>query len=209
MNIVNPALLTRAFLFFAYPKHMSGDSVWISEKADAFSGATPLGSLASEKVSDLPSISDMFFGFYPGSIGETSTIAILLGAFVLIFTGIGSWKIMLSVFTGGLAMGLIFQAFGGSPILEIPAYYHLLLGGFAFGAVFMATDPVSATQTNKGKWIYGFLIGVLAILVRVLNPAFPEGMMMAILFMNIMAPLIDHYIIESNIKRRLKRAIVK
>jgi Na+-transporting NADH:ubiquinone oxidoreductase subunit B len=151
---------------------------------------------------------DMFTGTIPGSIGETSTLAILIGALFLIYTGVGSWKIMLSVFAGGSLMGLLLNAFGGNTLMEIPFWQHLMLGGFAFGAVFMATDPVSAAQTKRGKWIYGFLIGVLAIIIRVLNPAFPEGVMLAILLMNVFAPLIDHYVIESHIKRRLKRARV-
>jgi Na+-transporting NADH:ubiquinone oxidoreductase subunit B len=209
MNILNPALTARAFLFFAYPSHMSGDAVWIAEKADAYSGATPLAEAAAGHTSNLPSALDMFYGFIPGSIGETSTLAILIGAFILIYTGVGSWKIMLSTAIGGLAMGLIFKAFSANAFMAIPAYYHLLMGGFAFGAVFMATDPVSAAQTNRGKYIYGFLIGFIAVLIRVLNPAYPEGMMLAILLMNVFAPLIDHYVVQGNIKRRLKRLKVK
>lgn len=217
MNILNPALTARAFLFFAYPSHMSGDAVWIAEKADGFSGATPLAEAAAGNMNNLPSVQDMFFGFIPGSIGETSTLAILIGAFILLVTGIGNWKIMFSTVIGGLFMGLILNAFGDAEGLtsatraffNIPAWEHLLLGGFAFGAVFMATDPVTAAQTSTGKYIYGFLIGVLAILIRVLNPAYPEGMMLAILFMNVFAPLIDHYVVQANIKRRLKRAKVK
>jgi Na+-transporting NADH:ubiquinone oxidoreductase subunit B len=146
-----------------------------------------------------------FWGWIPGSIGETSTFAILLGAAILIFTGIGSWRIMLATVLGGLGMGLILNAIGGNPYYELPAYQHLIIGGFAFGAVFMATDPVSAAQTDMGKWIYGALIGVLTILIRVFNPAYPEGIMFAILFMNVMAPLIDNYVVKSNIKRRLSR----
>ncbi len=218
MNILNPALTARAFLFFAYPSHMSGDQVWISGLLgkegiiDGFSGATALGQAAANEevltngVGDQMTAMDMFIGTIPGSIGETSTLAILIGAFILFYTGIGSWKIMFSVFAGGLAMGLILNAFGGSTLMEIPAWQHLMLGGFAFGAVYMATDPVSAAQTEKGKWIYGFLIGFLAILIRVLNPAFPEGVMLAILLMNVFAPLIDHYVIQANIRKRLKRA---
>ena len=209
MNILNPALTARAFLFFAYPSHMSGDSVWIAEKADAFSGATPLADAAAGHIGNLPSALDMFYGFIPGSIGETSTLAILIGAFILIYTGVGSWKIMISTVVGALAMGLIFNAFAVNPFMEIPAYYHLIMGGFAFGAVFMATDPVSAAQTSRGKYIYGFLIGFMAVLIRVLNPAYPEGMMLAILLMNVFAPLIDHYVVQGNIKRRLKRVKVK
>lgn len=212
MNIFNPALLARAFLFFAYPSHMSGDYVWVSGLTkgegiiDGFSGATPLANAAAYQFDKIPSAMDMFLGFIPGSIGETSALAILLGALVLIISGIGSWKIMLSTVVGGLAMGFIFNAFAVNPFMEIPAWHHLIMGGFAFGAVFMATDPVSASQTEKGKWIYGFLIGLFAVLVRVVNPAYPEGMMLSILLMNAFAPLIDHYVIEANIKKRKKRA---
>jgi Na+-transporting NADH:ubiquinone oxidoreductase subunit B len=217
MNILNPALTARAFLFFAYPTYMSGDLVWINGLMkgqgiiDGFTGATALGQAAINEPllntnGNAMSAMDMFVGTIPGSIGETSTLAILIGALFLIFTGVGSWKIMFSVFAGGSAMGLLLNAFGGNALMEIPFWQHLMLGGFAFGAVFMATDPVSATQTEKGKWIYGFLIGVLAIIIRVLNPAFPEGVMLAILLMNVFAPLIDHYVIEAHIKRRLRRA---
>jgi Na+-transporting NADH:ubiquinone oxidoreductase subunit B len=212
MNIFNPALLARAFLFFAYPSHMSGDYVWVSglSKAegivDGFSGATPLANAASYQIDKIPSAWDMFLGIIPGSIGETSTIAILIGAFILIYTGIGSFKIIFSTVLGGLTMGLIFNIFAVNPFMEVPFWHHLIMGGFAFGAVFMATDPVTGTQTEKGKWIYGFLIGLLAVLVRVLNPAYPEGMMLSILLMNAFAPLIDHYVIEGNIKKRKKRA---
>ncbi len=205
MNIWNPALLARAFFFFAYPSKISGDSVWIAEKADGFSGATPLAEAAAGNVSSISSVSDMFFGFIPGCIGETSTLAILLGAAILIVTGIGSLRIMLSVFAGGMLMGLIFNMFAVNELMEIPALHHILMGGFAFGAVFMATDPVTASQTGTGKYIYGLLVGIFAILIRVLNPAYPEGMMMAILLMNTFAPLIDHFVVQSNIKRRLKR----
>ncbi|HKM93654.1 MAG TPA: NADH:ubiquinone reductase (Na(+)-transporting) subunit B [Prolixibacteraceae bacterium] len=212
MNIWNPALVARAFLFFAYPSNMSGDSVWIRLGADAdkvvdgFSGATPLG-MALSGVVDYD-IWDAFWGFIPGSLGETSTFAILIGAAILIFTGIGSWKIMLATTLGALSMGLILNIFAVNPFMEIPFWHHLFLGGFAFGAVFMATDPVSAAQTDAGKWIYGLLIGVLAIIIRVLNPAYPEGVMLAILLMNTFAPLIDHYIVQCNIRKRLKRAVV-
>ena len=217
MNILNPALTARAFLFFAYPSFMSGDSVWISDLMkgegviDGFSGATALGQAAINEpilntTGDPMTAMEMFIGSIPGSIGETSTLAILIGAFILLYTRVGSWKIMFSVFAGGAAMGLILNAFGGNVLMEIPFWQHMMLGGFAFGAIFMATDPVSAAQTERGKWIYGFLIGFLAILIRVLNPAFPEGVMLAILLMNVFAPLIDHYVIESHIKRRLKRA---
>lgn len=208
MNIWNPALLARAFFFFAYPSKISGDAVWIADKADAFSGATPLADAAAGNLSSLPSIADMFFGFIPGSIGETSTLAILIGAVILLATGIASWRIMLSVFAGGMLMGLILNAFAVNPFMEMPAYYHLLMGGFAFGAVFMATDPVTGSQTSSGKYIYGLLIGIFAVLIRVLNPAYPEGMMLAILLMNTFAPLIDHFVVQSNIRRRLKRAKV-
>jgi Na+-transporting NADH:ubiquinone oxidoreductase subunit B len=190
---------------------MSGDKIWVSglEKGegvvDGFSGATPLAEAAAATESIQLSTSDMFFGFIPGSIGETSTLAILLGAVFLLYTGIASWKIMLSVFVGGSVMGLLFNAFAVNPFMEIPFYQHLFLGGFAFGAVFMATDPVTAAQTEKGKYIYGFLIGFIAVIVRVLNPAYPEGMMLAILLMNVFAPLIDHYIVRGNVKKRLKR----
>ncbi|MCF8369393.1 MAG: NADH:ubiquinone reductase (Na(+)-transporting) subunit B [Bacteroidales bacterium] len=209
MNILNPALTARAFLFFAYPQDMSGDKVWISNMADGYSGATPLGNALVGNFSQLPSASDMFYGFIPGSVGETSTLAILIGAVILVATGIGSWRIMLSVFAGGYLMGFLMNIFAVNEYMELPPYYHFIMGGFAFGAVFMATDPVSASQTNKGKWIYGFLIGVMAVLIRVLNPAYPEGMMLAILLLNVFAPLIDHYVVEANIKKRLKRIKVK
>jgi Na+-transporting NADH:ubiquinone oxidoreductase subunit B len=209
MNILNPALTARAFLFFAYPQDMSGDKVWISNMADGYSGATPLGDALVGNFENLPSAMDMFYGIIPGSVGETSTLAILLGAIILIATGVGSWRIIVSVFAGGFIMGYIMNLFAVNEYMELPAYYHFIMGGFAFGAVFMATDPVSASQTNKGKWIYGFLIGVLAVLIRVLNPAYPEGMMLAILFMNVFAPLVDYYIVEANIKKRLKRIKVK
>ena len=210
MNILNPALTARAFLFFAYPASMSGDKVWIAEKADAYSGATPLAEAASSVSSGKAiefshSISDMFFGFIPGSIGETSTLAILIGAAILIITGVGSLRIMLSVVIGGLFMGGLFNLVAVNPYMEMPAYIHLITGGFAFGTVFMATDPVTASQTNRGKLIFGFLVGIMAVLIRVLNPAYPEGMMLAILLMNVFAPLIDHYVVQGNIKRRLKR----
>jgi len=211
MNIFNPALLARAFLFFAYPSHMSGDKVWIDGLAkgqqvvDGFSGATPLANAAAYQLDKIPSAYDMFMGFIPGSIGETSKLAILIGAILLIITGIGSWKIIISVFGGGLVAGLLFNTLAINPYMSIPPWQHFLMGGFAFGAVFMATDPVSASQTERGKWIYGFLVGFMAILVRVLNPAYPEGMMLSILLMNAFAPLIDYYVIQGNIRRRLKR----
>jgi Na+-transporting NADH:ubiquinone oxidoreductase subunit B len=212
MNILNPALTARAFLFFAYPSEMSGDKAWIAGLKDGtgiidgFSGATPLANMAQGSMDKMPDFSHMFLGTIPGSIGETSTLAILIGAAILLFTGIGSWKIMLSAVIGGLFMGAIFNIFSANAYMAIPPYYHLVMGGFAFGTVYMATDPVTAAQTEKGKWIYGFLIGLLAVLIRVVNPAYPEGMMLAILLMNVIAPLIDYYIVEANIKRRIKRA---
>lgn len=227
-NIFNVALITRAFLFFSYPSKMSGDQVWVRTAdtfgmgkgtvIDGFSGATPLGQIATSEAASFGeftfqgitgqplSISDMFFGFIPGSIGEVSTFAILLGAILLIMTGVGSWKTMLSVFLGGAVAVVLVNLFAQNAIMEMPVQYHFLLGGFAFGAVFMATDPVTSARTEKGKWIYGFLIGLLAITIRVFNPGYPEGMMLAILFMNAFAPLIDFYVIDGNIKRRLKRA---
>jgi Na+-transporting NADH:ubiquinone oxidoreductase subunit B len=205
MNIMNPALTARAFLFFAYPQDVTGDKVWIAEKADAFSGATPLGHALVGEFDKIPAPIDMFLGFIPGSIGETSTLAILLGAIILIATGIGSWKIMLSAIIGALGFGYFLNLVSFNDYTAIPAYYHLVMGGFAFGIVFMATDPVSAAQTNRGKWIYGFLIGVMVLLIRVFNPAYPEGVMLAILLMNVFAPLIDYYVVEANIKKRLKR----
>ena len=216
MNIWNPALVARAFLFFAYPAQMSGNDVWVAldegdRVVDGFTGATPMADAAAA-TADAGfnfSVADAFFGFIPGSIGETSVVAILLGALILIVTGIGNWRLMLSTVVGGAIMGLILNVFAGDNIyMSLPFWQHLLLGGFMFGAVFMATDPVSAAQTEKGKWIYGFLIGILAILIRVVNPAFPEGMMLAILLMNTFAPLIDHYVIQGHVKRRMKRAKV-
>ncbi len=217
MNIWNPALVARAFFFFAYPKKISGAEVWISDKADSFSGATPLAEAAAlveatpeqtgSILDNMASSWEMFAGFIPGSIGETSVIAILIGAAVLIFTGVGSWRIMLSTVVGACVMGLIFNTIGVNAYMtEIPFWQHLLMGGFAFGAVFMATDPVTAAQTTRGKYIYGFLIGFFAILIRVVNGGFPESMMLSILMMNTFAPLIDHYVIQGNINKRLKRA---
>lgn len=225
MNVFNVALITRAFLFFAYPAYMSGDQVWIRGIAkgaalpDGFSGATALGQAAIAQpgapahivdgFGDPVSLWDMFVGLIPGSIGETSTLAILLGALILIVTGIGSWKVIVSTFAGGYLMALLLNAVAGdNAFMLMPAESQLILGGFAFGAVFMATDPVTGSRTEAGKWIYGFLIGVLAILIRIINPAYPEGVMLAILIMNIFAPLIDHAIVHQNIKRRLKRAKV-
>jgi Na+-transporting NADH:ubiquinone oxidoreductase subunit B len=212
MNVFNPALLARAFLFFSYPKWMTGDKVWTEGLTagkniiDGFSGATPLSLCAAGETAKIPSFMNMFIGTIPGSIGETSTLVILIGAFILIATGVGSWKIIVSVFAGGMATGLLFNAISANPYMEMPFYYHFVMGGFAFGAVFMATDPVSGAQTEIGKWIYGFMIGVLSIFIRVVNPAYPEGVMLAILLMNLFAPLIDYFVVQSNINRRLKRA---
>lgn len=210
MNILNPALTARAFLFFAYPAFMSGDKVWIAEKADTYSGATPLAEAAlgtgNGAVSFSHSLTDMFLGTIPGSIGETSTLAILIGAVILLVTGIGSWRIMASTVAGAIAIGILFNLVGLNAYMDVPFYYHLLMGGFAFGVVFMATDPVTAAQTETGKLWYGFFIGVVAVLIRVVNPAYPEGMMLAILLMNVFAPLIDHYVVMGNIKRRAKRS---
>jgi len=209
MNIVNPALTARAFLFFAYPTKMSGDKIWVAggETVDAISGETMLGVLANNGSLPENIINDALFGFIPGSVGETSAIAILLGAVLLLASGVASWKVMISGLVGGVISIFLFNAFGNeaSALQSTGVMEHILLGGFLFGLVFMATDPVTAAQTEKGKWIYGFLVGFLAMLVRVVNPAYPEGMMMAILFMNIMAPTIDHYVVQGNIKRRLKR----
>ena len=209
MNILNPALTARAFLFFAYPSYMSGDKVWVhGASVDGYSGETILGALAANTQnwnSLLWNATDAFYGSIPGSVGETSFIAILLGAAILIFSGIGSWRIILFTFLGGYLTALLFNLWGVNALMSTPAHIHLIIGGFAFGAVFMATDPVTATQTNQGKIIYGLLVGFFAIVIRVFNPAYPEGMMLAILFMNVFAPLIDHYIIESNIKKRLSR----
>lgn len=220
MNILNVALTARAFLFFAYPTWMSGDKVWIGDGTaaansftDGSTGATLLAQ-ATERSSGFVDAAgaaygdtfwSAFMGTIPGSIGETSTLAILIGAAILLFTGIGSWKIILSGVLGAFTMGLIFNAFAVNPFMEVPAHYHLVMGGFAFGIVFMATDPVTAAQTSTGKYIYGFLIGFLGIMIRVFNPAYPEGIMLAVLFMNVMAPLIDHYVVQANIKRRMKR----
>ena len=216
MNVLNVALTARAFLFFAYPTMMSGDKVWVNTSTadgqavvDGFSGATSLGLAATGNAGQVTSLMDSFWGFEAGSIGETSAFACLLGAALLLFTGIGSWRIMFSVFLGGLTMAGIFNLVGpglGNEYMQIPVLHQLMLGSFMFGLVFMATDPVTAAQTDTGKWIYGFFIGLLAILIRVVNPAYPEGMMLAILFMNVMAPLIDHYVVQANIKRRMKRA---
>ncbi|MEG2337098.1 MAG: RnfABCDGE type electron transport complex subunit D, partial [Bacteroidales bacterium] len=207
MNIWNPALIARAFLFFAYPAQISGDKVWIAEKADAFSGATALSKISGGQVDLLPSLHDMFWGFMPGSVGETSKFCILLGAIILLWTGIASFRVMFSVILGGAGMTLLLNLCAGpeASVMHIGPLYQLLMGGFLFGAVFMASDPVTSAQTNTGKLIYGFLTGVLAILIRVFNPAYPEGMMLAILFMNTFAPLIDYVVVHQNIKRREKR----
>lgn len=227
-NIFNVALMTRAFLFFAYPSKMSGNSVWVSTKdsfdfgqvlpvVDGFSGATPMGQAASTVgesvhftniIGEPLSWLDMFLGFEAGSIGETSTLAVLIGAAFLIATGIASWKIIAAVFAGGIGSILLFNAFAVNAYMAVPFWDQICLGGFAFGAVFMATDPVTASRTESGKWIYGLLIGVLAMIIRVLNPAYPEGMMLAILLMNIFAKLIDYYVVQGNINKRLKRAAV-
>lgn len=207
-NFLNPALVARAFLFFSYPSKMSGDSVWIAEQGDAVSGATPLGEMLAGATAPHASMLDMFLGFVPGSVGETSVVAILLGAILLLVTGVASWRVMLSVFAGGAAMGVVFNLIGATPYMQMPFYEHFLIGGFMFGAVFMATDPVTAAQTNTGKYIYGALIGIMAVLIRVVNPAYPEGMMLSILLLNVFAPLIDYYVVEANIKRRAKRAKV-
>ena len=214
MNIFNPALITRAFLFFAYPTKMSGDAVWVSgnsifgmgQTVDGLTAATPLG---VAKVAECPAFSwDMVTGLIPGSIGETSVIAIAIGAVILLWTGVASWKTMLSVFVGGAVMGWIFNTIGpDTSIAQMPWYEHLCLGGFCFGAVFMATDPVTSSRTENGKFVYGFLIGAMAIIIRVLNPGYPEGMMLAILLMNIFAPLIDYVVVQNNISRRAKRAM--
>ena len=229
MNMWNPALLARVFLFFAYPTKMSGETAWyynISAEAavDGFSGATPL---AMANAGNYTSFADAFFGLIPGSVGETSAVAILIGALILLYTGVASWKTMLSVFVGGIAMGWLFNTCADAGWLLdengvvrenyesvrnlalIPWYNHLVYGGFCFGAVFMATDPVTSARTEGGKFIYGFLIGALAIVIRVLNPGFPEGMMLAILLMNTFAPLIDHFFIQANINRRKKRVTIK
>jgi len=245
MNILNPALTIRAFLFFAYPTWMSGDKVWVYDavnmnEADAISGETMLGYYAKsgqeltvkgangaadivttygDRANELYSTFDKFMGFIPGSVGETSTFLILIGAAILIFTKIGSWRIILSAFLGAAVMGLIFnQVVAADIITESSKFYglmntvwweHLTIGGLAFGAVFMATDPVTGSQTNKGKWIYGFLIGFISIMIRVFNPAYPEGVFLAILLMNVFAPTIDHYVVQGNVKKRLNRTKVK
>ena len=210
MNIFNVALVARAFLFFSYPTKMSGDQVWIANDTifglghvavDSTTGATPLGQLAAG-TDITASLQDMILGFIPGSIGETSVVAIAIGAVILLWTGIASWRTMFSVIAGGAIAAVIFQA---TDMCAIAWYEHLVLGGFAFGAVFMATDSVTSARTNTGKYIYGFMIGALAIIIRIMNPGYPEGMMLAILFGNMMAPLIDHYVVEANVSKRMKR----
>ena len=224
MNILNPALTIRAFLFFAYPTWMSGDKVWVHDAVnragtpEAISGETILGSYAQNQ-DIIYSLSDMFFGYIPGSVGETSKILIIFGALFLIFSKIGSWRIILSTLIGALVMGLIFNGVIDSGLIDqsskfyglmsVPYWQHLLIGSILFGAVFMATDPVTAAQTNKGKWIYGFLIGFISIMIRVFNPAYPEGVFLAILLMNVFAPTIDHFVIQSNVKMRLNRLKIK
>lgn len=228
-NIFNVALVTRAFLFFAYPAAMSGDQVFVrtadtfgigaGQVVDAFSGATPLGQIGiagKELIGSFQTVDvlgnplttlEMFIGLIPGSIAETSVLAILIGAVILIVTGVASWKTMVSCFIGGAAMAAIFNLIGTTVVMTVSPLDHLFLGGFAFGAVFMATDPVTSARTETGKYIYGFLVGAMAIIIRALNPGYPEGMMLAILLMNVFAPLIDYYVVESNISRRLKRAV--
>lgn len=229
MNILNVALTARAFLYFAYPGDISGD-VWTyigdaNQAVAGFTGATPL-SIGAQAVATgenvvaslnafgagwadgIFSFSNLFWGFYPGSIGATSVFMCLIGAVILAITGVGSWKIMVSVFAGAYGTGLLFNLIGANEFMLLPAHYHLVIGGMAFGAVYMATDPVSAAQTETGKWIYGFMIGLLTVLIRVFNPAYPEGIMLAILFMNVFAPLIDYYVVNANKKRRLQRATV-
>ena len=225
MNILNPALTIRAFLFFAYPTWMSGDKVWVhgakdgvvqAGSTDAISGETVLGYLAQGNTSDFSySLSDMFFGFIPGSVGETSTFLILLGGLFLIFTKIASWRIMVSAVIGSLVMGLIFNGIVDAEwipsyskfygLMQFEFWKHLIVGGLAFGIVYMATDPVTGSQTNKGKWIYGFFIGFISVMIRVFNPGYPEGVFLAILLMNVFAPTIDHYVVQGNVRKRMKR----
>ncbi|MBM3178158.1 MAG: NADH:ubiquinone reductase (Na(+)-transporting) subunit B [Bacteroidetes bacterium] len=226
MNVVNIALTARAFLYFAYPSQISGE-VWTLlgegvKTVQGYSGATPLAVAAASTgnvmndfaqfgsgwAEGIYSLNNLFLGIRPGSVGETSTLMCLVGAAILIITGVGSGRIIVSVFAGAYAMGLLLNVIGGNPFMEMPAHYHLVIGGLAFGAVFMATDPVTATHTGTGKWIYGFLIGVFTVLIRVFNPAYPEGIMLAILLMNVFAPLIDYFVLNANKNRRLKRATV-
>lgn len=228
MNVLNVALTARVFVFFAYPTHMSGDEVWVAydynflhqlfgsflvvenaQIVDGWTGATPLGLAATggwSAVMEHYSVSQMIWGFIPGSVGEMNKVFVILGAGLLIFTGIGSWRIMLSMILGTLFMGIILNLLALNPFMEVPFYYHFIMGSFFFAMAFMATDPVTAAQTDVGKWIYGFMIGAIGMIIRVLNPAYPEGWMLAILFMNVFAPLVDHYVLQANIKRRLSRA---
>lgn len=228
MNILNVAMTARAFLYFAYPAQISGDQVWtyLGDKTavDGFSGATALGVAYNASVEGTPvvdalnshnaslgadfSFFNMFMGWIPGSIGETSTLMALVGAVILVATGVASWKIIVGGFGGAYAMGVVMNALAVNEYMAMPAHYHLVMGGLAFGVVFMATDPVSAAQTELGKWIYGILIGVFTVIIRVTNPAYPEGIMLAVLFMNVVAPLIDHYVVKANKTRRLQRATV-
>ena len=207
MNILNPALTARAFAFFAYPTYMSGNQVWVSEASnvDGVSGETILGMLAAGNSPEQYSVMEMFIGSIPGSIAETSTLMVLIGAAILIYAGVGSWRIMVGSIIGAAVTGFLFNLWGANELMSFSWFNHLIVGGFAFGIVFMATDPVSAAQTLKGKWIYGLLVGVFCILIRVFNPAYPEGVMLAILLMNVFAPTIDHYVIEASVKRREKR----
>ena len=206
MNILNPALTARAFAFFAYPTYMSGNKVWVSEAGniDAISGETILGTLAAGGEVNY-SMMEMFQGSIPGSIAETSTLWVAVGALILILTGVGSWRIISGGIIGAAIMGLLFNLWGANELMSFSWLNHLVVGGFAFGIVFMATDPVSGTQTTKGKWIYGFLVGIFCIMIRVFNPAYPEGVMLAILLMNVFAPTIDHYVVNGNINKRKKR----
>ena len=217
-NFLNPALTGRAFLYFAYPAQISGDAVWVA--ADGYTGATALGMLAQDGVQALSASTqaisgfswfDAFVGNIPGSIGEVSTFAILLGGSVLLLQGIANWRIVLGVFLGMVLTSSLFNVLGSdtNPMFSVPWYWHLVVGGFAFGMIFMATDPVSAAMTNKGKYWYGGLIGLMTVLIRVVNPAFPEGIMLAILFANLFAPLMDHFVVQANIKRRELRSVVQ
>ena len=209
MNILNPALTARAFAFFAYPTYMSGNQVWVSEASniDGVSGETILGMLASGSNSIPYEPMQMFIGSIPGSIAETSTLMVIVGALILVYTGVGSWRIMVGSVIGAAVTGLLFNLWGANELMSFNWINHLMVGGFAFGVVFMATDPVSAAQTVKGKWIYGILVGLFCILIRVFNPAYPEGVMLAILLMNVFAPTIDHYVVEANVNRRIKRSL--
>jgi Na+-transporting NADH:ubiquinone oxidoreductase subunit B len=209
MNILNPALTARAFAFFAYPTYMSGNKVWVSEASnvDSISGETILGSLAAGDQINYSTF-DMFFGAIPGSIAETSALWVFLGGLLLVLTGVGSWRIIVGGFLGGAVMAMIFNLWGANELMSFNWLNHLLAGGFAFGIIFMATDPVSGAQTSKGKWIYGILVGIFCIMIRVFNPAYPEGVMLAILLMNVFAPTIDHFVIENNINKRKKRWVL-